>query len=409
MLDIFGNILEFFSSTLICCTLLNKKFQKSIYFVIIFPYLLCNIFTDITFILYATIMIIFIKLYFNVNTITSVYTYASNYFILVALQCIFVTIDALFIQLNSDTITPLIGPIYTLIASYLVYRFASFINKLFVLLFETGRVGKFVIINLYAITTIIVLYFHANMTTYYENILFVIAAFSIMIILNILLSNQLGKIKEQEQRLNAYTEYLPVLEDLIHTVRVRQHNYNNQLQAIAGLLYTQKDYQSLSTALEEQFKVASSSDVPEYLLKVNLPVVAGFLYQKSNEAKKYNKALALEFNTYNLVSKAPEYDLIEMFGILIDNAIEAIPEGSTVYVSVDCDGTQITFCTRNAGYILSPDDRKNFFSKGFSEKKDNKPHSGLGLYQLNQLIKQYPLGSVALWNEGTDILFKIVV
>ena len=95
-------------------------------------------------------------------------------------------------------------------------------------------------------------------------------------------------------------------------------------------------------------------------------------------------------------------------GILIDNALDATPAGGTAYVTISCDGERICITTRNSGSILTPEDRKHFFTKGFSTKKDNK-HSGLGLYQLNQLVKKYPEGTLSLWNEKSDILFQVEV
>lgn len=415
MITLFGNIFEFFSFTLIASSMLGCKLPKSKYILILayilpdifIDFLNLNVFPDIDFLLSLVVLVLYLCSAFNVSFITALCVNACGYFVIVLLQFILVIINILLLHMDSNSTLAIVGPIYTLMASYLVYRYTN-LNTMFNFLFQNGKSGKFIIANLYVVAAIITFYFHASFTTYYENILFVIAAFAIVIICNLLLSNQLGKIKEQELRLNTYAEYLPVFEELIHTVRVRQHNYNNQLQAIAGLLYTHKDYESLSDALEEQFKLAKSSDIPEFLLKVNLPVVAGFLYQKSNEAKKLGKKLELEFSTYTLASPVPEYDLIEMFGILIDNALDAISTGGTAYVTVDCDGKHITFTTRNLGKILTPEDRKYFFTKGYSTKKDKK-HSGLGLYQLNQLIKQYSGSSVSLWNDESDILFQIIV
>ena len=416
MLTLFGSLLEFFSFTLVACKMLGCNLQINKYMFLIFIYLLPNISISlfninispyIFFIFSLVILTLYLCLSLKINLITSLSSHFCAYFTIISVQFMLVVINTLGLHLDTNSTLAIVGPIFTLLISILIYQYIN-LSKIFNHLFQNGKSGKFVIANLYIFTTIIAFYFHANLTTYYENILFIIVAFAITIISNLLLSNQLGKIREQELRLNTYSEYLPVLEELISTVRIRQHNYNNQLQAIKGLLYTHKDYDSLSTALKEQFEIATNSDIPEYLLKVNLPVVAGFLYQKSNEAKRCDKTLSLQFNTYTLVSNIPEYDLIEMFGILIDNALDAISTGCTAYVTVDCNDKHITFTTRNSGKILTPDDRKRFFTKGFSTKTD-KTHSGLGLYRLNQLIKQYSGSSISLWNEESDILFQITV
>ena len=240
-------------------------------------------------------------------------------------------------------------------------------------------------------------------------VLFFISLGLVLLLFNILFSNQVRKIKIQDAKISAYDEYLPILEKLILTVRVRQHNYSNRLQAIAGLIYTNKDYESLSRALKEQFEIATDSDLPEFLLKVNMMTVAGFLYQKMSEAEKMNKKLDIKFNTYNLTSDVPEYEIIEMFGILIDNALEAVREQATVYVYIDSLNGMIIFKTRNEGRILTAEDREKFFAKGYSKKPDGAVHSGLGLYQLNNLIKKYNNASISLWNEENDILFEVKI
>ena len=120
--------------------------------------------------------------------------------------------------------------------------------------------------------------------------------------------------------------------------------------------------------------------------------------------------IVLEYNvlSYNLESKVPEYTLVELFGILIDNAIEATPKDGTVHITINSANRKIIFSTRNPGYVLTPDDRTNFFTKGYTTKSTN-TNSGLGLYNLRDIVLNQYNGSVSLWNEGTDILFEIIV
>lgn len=417
MMDLFCTILEFFYTIFLYCSLLNFKIKINRYVSLLFIYLLPDILTlffhiqiqdELDFILCILIWILFIKMYFHIDIVTSICVLAVDYIIIIALQFTFVVINTYIIHLNTQTTLPIAGSIYTLIISVLLYHYIN-LNRPFSFLFENGKIGKFIMINFCTIAIVMRFYFNAGLTTYYEHLLYIIVAVAILIIFNLLLSNQLGKLKQQEEQLKSYHEYLPVLNDLIQTVRIRQHNYNNQLQAITGLMYTHKDYDSLTTALKEQFKLATTLDVPEYLLKLNMPVVAGFLFQKANEAKRNSRAISYTFTTYDLRSKVPEYILIEMFGILIDNALEAVPQNSTVYIAVDSNNEQIIFTTRNAGHILSPEDRQNFFTKGYTHKMSPKQHSGLGLYQLNRLLKNYPSSDISLWNESTDILFEIRV
>lgn len=125
-----------------------------------------------------------------------------------------------------------------------------------------------------------------------------------------------------------------------------------------------------------------------------------------------NRNIVFSFDTYKLDSQVPEYHLVEMFGILIDNALEAIPEGESIYVSVSSENNTTTFTTRNSGWILNDEDYTNFFTNGYTKKPEfsfKSNHSGLGLYYLKQLVLYRYKGKLALWNEDTDIVFQITV
>ena len=102
--------------------------------------------------------------------------------------------------------------------------------------------------------------------------------------------------------------------------------------------------------------------------------------------------------------------LVELFGIMLDNAIEAVSNGSIIEVSISSTDEQLSFQTRNDGYILTQEDRNNFFQKGYSTKKNiNKTHSGLGLYHLKKVVLDEYAGSIALWNIEKDIAIKITL
>lgn len=222
------------------------------------------------------------------------------------------------------------------------------------------------------------------------------------------LINQLKRLRVQSTQLNAYEQYLPVLESLIQNVRIKQHNHTNEIQSIISLLHTCKDYDSLVFEMKKYINVSLESAEPDYLLKLNLHLVAGFLYHKKLQASQNGIVIDYNILSYNLECKVPEYTLVELFGILIDNAIEATPKDETVHITIDSANGKIIFSTKNPGYILTPDDRTNFFTKGYSTKAVH-TNSGLGLYNLRDIVLNQYHGSISLWNEGTDILFEIII
>lgn len=128
-----------------------------------------------------------------------------------------------------------------------------------------------------------------------------------------------------------------------------------------------------------------------------------------------NKFLNIELETFELYSKVPEYILVEIFGILIDNALEATDCGETAFVNINNDNNKIHFTTRNKGFKLTQAHRNNFFTQGYSTKNNSlfsKEHNGLGLPTLKSLVIDQFGGQIILRNdsyEGTDICFEIIV
>lgn len=82
------------------------------------------------------------------------------------------------------------------------------------------------------------------------------------------------------------------------------------------------------------------------LLKINLSVVAGFVYSKIMEAQKDQKELVVQVASRDLKSRMPEYELIRIIGILIDNALESTAPFGTAYLYLDSRQNQIEIRTK---------------------------------------------------------------
>jgi two-component system sensor histidine kinase AgrC len=229
--------------------------------------------------------------------------------------------------------------------------------------------------------------------------------------INLILFYQLKELNMQKKKLEAYDEYMPMVQQLITQVRIRQHNHTNEIQSLIALTHIHKDYDSLTHAMYHYIGDMVNNSPPEYLLKSNMLLVSGFLYQKERMAEKEHKTIHYHFKTYELHSYAPEYILTELFGILIDNALEAIDKEQIVSVQIDSINERVIFSISNPGYLLSGKERTLFFEKGYSSKtnSDSGTHSGLGLYRLKNVVMEQYKGSISLYNEGTNIIFDITI
>lgn len=356
-------------------------------------------------------VIILLYIYFRPIFVEFIVSISLIYIFLFITQIIFAASVYLIGFSLTNNMTSIIACIFTLVVGVILTRFYN-LNKLTTLFCNTYKIGAIALISIFSIGVTLSFYFKLDTASFTESIIFVMIAVIIILMIISISVNQLITISNMTKNLDAYNQYMPMLDELILNVRKRQHNHVNEIQSIIGLMHTHKDYDSLTNAMNQALTTFKSDTEPEYLLKLNLLLVSGFLYQEQCYARKIGRDINFIFDTYTLNSIVPEYELVEMFGILIDNSLEAANLNETITVNVNSHDNKIEFITRNSGHILSNEDYTNFFSEGYTNKPEsapNKKYSGLGLFTLRELVITKYKGTITLWNEGSDILIKIIV
>lgn len=115
-------------------------------------------------------------------------------------------------------------------------------------------------------------------------------------------------------------------EELIKSVQVRQHEFKNHLAAILAMRHTYKSYDLL---LDEQEKYCSGlvqENKYNELLVLGDVVLTGFLYEKLREIEKNDVEVRLAIRGRIKESDIPPRHLVELTGILLDNALQAIQD-----------------------------------------------------------------------------------
>lgn len=222
----------------------------------------------------------------------------------------------------------------------------------------------------------------------------------ILLLADIIVLNQQRTITIQQQDIKDYQTYEPMAHDLISDILGKQHDFNNQMNAIRMLPYTYKDYDTLSDAITNYSSFLEEEFNESELLKINLPVVAGFIFSKIKDAKQKDKLLSVKVKNKTLITDVPEYDLIRIIGILIDNSIEATTPGHVTSLILDSQNGKILIQTKNEGSAISAELRKKMFARGYTTKVSSKTHTsrGQGLPNLKALVDYYN-GKIYLENE----------
>ncbi|MCR5021738.1 ATP-binding protein, partial [Ruminococcus sp.] len=259
--------------------------------------------------------------------------------------------------------------------------------------------------------------------------LIVTIAYIIIIAINIELSvtrariiSQRNELDAQNEKIMTYEAYLPAISELINDVRERQHNYNDKLQGIYALSVTHSDYDSLRDALQKECAAISLPSESSMLLRLDLKVLAAFLFSKSKQAAQDNKTLSISMPSPSYSSSVPEYILVEMLGILINNALEATPDGETVYLKLDCGGGTFGVEIKNPGTPFTEKQKKDIFVPGYTTKTNdrktvlNMPEinnipRGYGLSGLKKLTEEYDCDLIVTDEEtedGSFIVFRLI-
>lgn len=182
--------------------------------------------------------------------------------------------------------------------------------------------------------------------------------------------------------------YYEAYDQLILLVRERQHDMKNHINAILSMIHTTENYEELVEKQQEYCSfVLKQNEKTKLLLSSENPLITGFLYSKIQEAE--SKGILVDYCLHirkNIMF--PEYELIEMLGILLDNAIEALEkseiEKKQISLSVKERDDEIHCIIGNTKteevYRID-----KFFERGYSTKGENR---GIGLAKLKNMVQR---------------------
>lgn len=206
---------------------------------------------------------------------------------------------------------------------------------------------------------------------------------------------QLGKYKikskEIETELKMQRLYADSFQNLIESIRMRQHEFDNHIQTIYDQHYAYSTYEDLVNAQKEYYEAVAKDNRYNKLLTAGNPVLIGFLYGQFVEAERHNIEVSYKVTIGEFNVGVPIYKIIEILGNFIKNAIEALEISELekrLHVSVIETEGEFEIEVRNVSRRFTYDEIDMFFKKGYSEKGTNR---GLGLYNVKNICSEYML------------------
>lgn len=197
-------------------------------------------------------------------------------------------------------------------------------------------------------------------------------------------------IKEQQKELMMYQLYIQPLEELVKEIRAKQHEFDNHLNAILNLHLTVGTYDELVKEQSEYIKEISRDGGNQYLplLRISDKVLAGFLYSKIVSSREGIET-EIEVRSKEIISRVSEHRLIEIVGVLVDNAYEACAgDSGKVRMILDSKQDHLFFQILNQHEKVSFEEIGHFFENGYSTKSKKKGERGLGLYRAKMIAEK---------------------
>lgn len=242
---------------------------------------------------------------------------------------------------------------------------------------------------------------------------------TLLCLIGIILVAMLWLITEKEKKrkveeLRVYELYTKSFEETIAAIRMKQHEFKNHINAIVCMQYTIEDEEELKMTqmnyCQEILKDNSLND----LLKIKMsPVIVGYLYSKFAFAVEKGILVSYDIQDISLDERIAVHNLIEIIGILFDNAVEALSISEEtekkiyVKIGVNKSGTFfIEIANTSREYRFA--EMAAFFEYGNSTKGEDR---GIGLYQAKQIAEKNN-GTISVENivhDGmTYISFKVL-
>ena len=223
-----------------------------------------------------------------------------------------------------------------------------------------------------------------------------VETFVFAIPISLVLLVMLGRWSEAEERIELMQDDLRVsksmrekYDELVEQVRLRQHEFKNHLAAVFATHYTYHTYEKLVDAQTEYCNKLQRENKYNNLLLIENNILAGFLYGKLQEIEDDGVVIdyCIKANLKNL--KVPEYRLIEVVGILLDNALDAVVEyehKKQIELFIKETKDKYQFFVRNAYRYIPYEEIERWFQLHNSTKGRNR---GIGLYHVKKVCNEW--------------------
>ncbi|TCK98573.1 two-component system sensor histidine kinase AgrC [Natranaerovirga hydrolytica] len=262
-----------------------------------------------------------------------------------------------------------------------------------------------IMLNLFLCSILVFSIWRVHKNLIFEYFPILISLVIIWTVINFYFSYQRIKIIQQKQVILTHEKYIPYLRSLVDEVRQRQHDIKNHFNVIYGLTEIEKDNISKVEIKNYLKSIVGRDQSIDCLLNIKDAILAAIIYNKKSLAEE--KDIEFDFNINMGIPEYPlkNYELVELLGNLLDNAIEETEKTPNKKISLTLGRIDHKSLIQVTNTTTNDIDVNKVFEKGYSTKKGK--YRGYGLYNVQKIINYYN-GIIELSFNGEDIIFKIL-
>ncbi|WP_347994412.1 GHKL domain-containing protein [uncultured Eubacterium sp.] len=237
------------------------------------------------------------------------------------------------------------------------------------------------------------------------------------------------EVKLKQKQLEMTRIYNDSFKSLIDVVRKNQHDFNNHLLALSALENEENNEKIKQRKNEYKNRISEENKYNSILYRINEPIIAGFLFGKLKETENMGVETTYDVNLCTGEFKyISVYDFIEILGILIDNARDAILSNKTtqnnwenIKDNNDCEKKEnitikiaetekkVIVEVSNPNPYCTEDEIIKMFEKGYSTKGEDR---GIGLNKIKEYQDKYKFDILVeniMTKIGNTIKFSVII
>lgn len=213
----------------------------------------------------------------------------------------------------------------------------------------------------------------------------------------------------KEKELELRKAYDTMYGQLLESVRRKQHDFDSHIQAILAQHMVADTLEELVERQRRYCDDVRHENQYNKLLSGGNSIVIGFLYSKFVEAEAAGCEISYKVKTEQLECQIPSYKLIEILGVLLDNAMEAVEDRQEkkLYIELIENTEQIHILVGNSFERVTREQMEEFIKFNFSTKGSGR---GIGLSNVVDILQQYNC-DLMIYNkeyiDGNRIIFEI--